>query len=207
MTSLQTSLMELLQLRARNVGVDWDQISRDAIDIVVFGSRAAEVNSENSDLDVLIVGDRSARTKKRGLDLVFVVPTVDWLSTELAAHICRYGVPLLGEAEWRSRAALTETAAIKKQRRLESLLSATRRAWLRLDRGFQAKYQTTVRRELQRLFLLRRGIAVPPTPVLDSEWSAARSAFVARALVEHGLTLGRDTDTFLTTVVLASSPR
>jgi hypothetical protein len=48
-------------------------------------------------------------------------------------------------------------------------------AWPTLDLRFKRKYSIKVRREAQRLLLMSRGQAVPPTRLLDENWHALAS--------------------------------
>src|SRR5215470_12584639 len=45
------------------------------------------------------------------------------------------------------------------------------RSWDRLENCFRAKYALKLRRETQRLCLLERNLAIPPTRLLDQAWS------------------------------------
>src|SRR4029077_17192209 len=81
-----------------------------------------------------------------------------WLKSELAAHISKYGVWISGNGEWRTQASVGQSALDRKERRLASLVGNVSRAWYRLDPTFQRAYRTTIRRELQRLLLLRNAI-------------------------------------------------
>jgi hypothetical protein len=201
------ALADLLRTRLRTVGIDWNSIFQHASEVVVFGSRAVGVNTALSDLDVVVIGGHE-RVKTSGLDLVCVprsvVPTPQWLSSELAAHVAKYGVWITGEGEWRHRASAGLEAVSKKERRLVALLANVSRSWGRLDPTFQKKYQTTIRRELQRLLRLREGIPVPPTPVLDLEWNDRVSRASPLAEEDHLLPLSTATAVFLKTIVLST---
>ena len=159
---------------------------QDASEIVAFGSRAAGVSTDASDLDVLVIGSLSRRTKRLGLDLVRIasreISTPEWLSSELATHISMYGVWLKGSGLWRDRVSVDTRTVATKTRRLLSLIRATEIYWAQLHPSIRRKYKTTLRREFQRLDLLLGGEAIPPTPMLDGSPLGASSS--ALMLVE-----------------------
>jgi predicted nucleotidyltransferase len=160
---------------AAKAGLDWLTISAEAVEVVVFGSRAVGINTRASDLDVLVVGTSNGRIKRSGLDLVAVSTqrreSSEWLKSELAGHISRYGVWILGSGDWRSQAVSGAEAVIRKERRLTSLVKSVSLLWARLHPTLQSKYSLTIRREFQRLGLLRQSTPIPPTRILDSWWS------------------------------------
>lgn len=167
----------LLKRRLRIAGLRYEALLH-ANEIVVFGSYAAGLSTRKSDLDVLVVGS-SIRINRRGLDLISVssdyVKTAEWLGSELASHISVYGVWLHGRGRWRKLTAQTERAELMKARRIERLVSGLIRAWRNLHPLFRNRYRLSVRRELQRLYLLRQRIAIPPGAVLDSDWKRDRT--------------------------------
>jgi hypothetical protein len=141
----------------------------------VFGSRAVGIHTRTSDLDVLVVGASDGRIKRSGLDLVAVSPrrreSSEWLKSELAGHISAYGVWILGSGDWRSQAVSGNEAVTQKERRLTSLVKSVSRLWTQLHPALQSKYSLTIRREFQRLGLLRQSVPIPPTRILDSWWN------------------------------------
>ena len=145
-----------------------------AEDVIVFGSRAAEVNSKASDVDILCVGESVRRYKSDQLDLVARTPNeiagAKWLGSELANHVLAYGIVARGASQWRDDIRLAEAAIIHKESRLLALADGLWTYWDRLHPEIRKQYLTTIRRELQRLQLLGDNIAVPPTPLLDRSW-------------------------------------
>lgn len=202
-------ISQTLQNRVARARLDWVPLCEMACELVVFGSRAAGVNRRQSDLDVLLVkreagpGDtgpdtqvgRRGRVKRAGLDLVVVsraeTESHEWLGSELANHVATYGVWIIGSGEWRERAHISTAAGDKKERHLLSLARSVDRSWSKLNAVFQLRYRTTIRRELQRLLLLRSGIPIPPTRILDCDWKAAdktgRDALLSKAASQAGL--------------------
>jgi hypothetical protein len=144
-----------------------------ASDLVLFGSRAAEVATMESDWDLFFVGtEKPPRTDR--LDIVWKTPIevgeAKWLGSELASHIAEYGVRLKGDTGWMAAVALGETAIRKKHRRLVVRVEGLWEYWDRIHPEFKRKHLKTIRRKVQRLHLLMEGIAVPPTPLLDRIW-------------------------------------
>jgi hypothetical protein len=152
---------------------------KSASELVVFGSYAAGLNSADSDIDVLCIGE-GPRLKSRSLDLSWVSEKViserAWLGSELAGHIARYGIWLRGNGHWRTSVFGGTHATERKRKRIVSLARTVNRLWDRLHPIFQDQYNVTIRRELQRLELLQTQLPVPPTKMLDDEWSRKGSA-------------------------------
>ena len=162
-----------MSCRLKDAGLDLEMLLSGASQIVVFGSFAAGLNVPLSDLDVVCIGN-GTRLKNRFLDLCWVsdenVCKYEWLGSELAGHVAKYGVWLNGPDDWRG-ATFTSNAAIeRKRRRILSLARTVSRLWERLHPIFRAQYDVTIRRELQRLKMLEAGISIPPTRVLDETW-------------------------------------
>ena len=165
-------LWEELKIRIKRSELEPEQLIREASSIVVFGSRAARVESPWSDMDVLFVG-AGERKKTKSLDLLWRTESElnsEWLGSELATHIAEYGVPLMGQMDWAAHVYFGEAAREYKRRRIASILAHVSLGWARLHLSFRKRYQTTVRRELQRFTLLATQVPIPPTPNLDSEW-------------------------------------
>lgn len=193
-------LLHKLRAAARAKKIDDESFIEKAEQLIVFGSRAAGVNSDHSDIDVLCVTNRRVSIKTSELDCICKTPKEvtepDWLQSELATHIARYGIWLFGTDNWTDRAQINWKTIAGKERRVRSLIQNMQRSWPQFHSLFRAKYSTTLRRELQRLKLLRNLVPVAPTPVLDSSWitnledpaqlaATVRddSGFVAKAMV------------------------
>jgi predicted nucleotidyltransferase len=200
MDKLESILNRCLRRRIATSGLNWSDFSKRATEIVVFGSRAVGVNQEASDLDVLVVGNGARRTKRGGLDVIRVssldLASPNWLDSELAGHISKYGVWLKGGGQWRSQVSWRGEAENAKERRLVSLVQSVKYSWKQLHPAFQFKYGVTIRRELQRLLLLRNAVPIPPTPVLDAEWHAGRPG--REALLHVSNSILNDAEGFVT---------
>jgi predicted nucleotidyltransferase len=150
--------------------LSFDELFASASDIIVFGSRAAGLNRPDSDLDLLIIADKSGHKRIGKLDLVFVpdekVGSAAWRRTEIAGHVATFGVSLMND-----RPAFDvihdDYAALRKQARIHRLVSSLVPSWRLLNDELRRKYLIRVRRELQRFRFLRRGLPVPPTATLD----------------------------------------
>jgi predicted nucleotidyltransferase len=162
----------ILARRLAKAGLSLD-LFNDAREIVVFGSYATGVNNPESDLDVLAIGCQR-RIKRSGLDVIPLsvdyVQTLDWLESELASHVATYGVWLRGQGEWKACSALSARAFLAKSHRVKRLLHAVLKAWNDLPPTLRTCYRQNIRRELQRLQLLRCKVAVPPSAALDALW-------------------------------------
>jgi hypothetical protein len=159
----------------RPLDLSWHLLEERATQIVLFGSRAAETAREDSDWDLLVVGGgRRVRTQRA--DLIWIPPaflgTERWLGSELATHVAIYGRWLVGEDDWRDRAHVSADAVRRKKMGLSLQLRELERLWPSLLPGAQARHLRRLRRETQRLWLLRNGEAVPPTRHLDEAWAA-----------------------------------
>lgn len=166
-------LLRAVISRTEQAGCGWNQIVSASDEIVVFGSRATGAHRRLSDLDILCIGD-GRRIKNRTLDLLWLpcsaLESEKWLGSELAGHVAEYGIWLKGRGEWQKRVHSSEVAIHRKQTKIARLVKSVDKYWNCLHVGYQVRYQTTLRREIQRLMLLWMRTPVPPTPSLDSEW-------------------------------------
>jgi hypothetical protein len=178
MDRLKSSLTRCLRARAEKAELNWSDFSKHTIEVVIFGSRSIGMNHQDSDLDVLVVGGDARRMKRGGLDLVFIsisdLASPTWLGSELAGHVSTYGVWMKGHGDWRRKVTVGPEAWRQKQQRLISLMRSVKHSWTQLHPLFKSKYRMTIRRELQRLLLLRAAVPIPPTPLLDSKWKSSR---------------------------------
>ncbi len=172
-------------------GLTYDKVVGASSEVVIFGSRAVGVHRSDSDLDVLLVDANAGHPSVAGIDFVVLrsdeLVSPRWLGSELASHIAEYGKWEKGCGSWRQQARISDRAAMRKQARIVGLLMRAPKWWSRLHPIFHAKYKITIRRELQRLDLLRNQIPVPPTRILDSDWDSHRSG--TNHLVEVASTL------------------
>lgn len=178
------------------VGLDLRRVPSSTREIVLFGSRAYGCARESSDWDVLVIGARRPRIRNsaaQDLDVVFLDADDEraWLGTELATHVARFGKWVHGAPGWRSSVDGSQAATAKAGvlRRDAGVLMAY---WNDLARPRALRYLHRFRRDAQRLALLRRGDAVPPSACLEAAWSSApvreRRSVIDAAATESGLT-------------------
>ena len=163
-----------------NSGVRYEKVLDASTEVVIFGSRAVGTQRPDSDLDVLIVGANTGPLRVAGIDFVVLrseeLASSRWLGSELASHIAEYGKWVKGCGSWRHQVRISDRAAMRKEARVVGLLMCAPKWWSKLHPVFHSKYKLTIRRELQRLDLLRKKTPVPPTHTLDSDWDQDRSA-------------------------------
>jgi hypothetical protein len=154
-------------------GLEWADLLSRTEQIILFGSRAAGVERQDSDFDLLCVGT-GRQVKRRELDVVWVEParlrSREWLGSELAGHVARYGRWLKGEPDWVGSVWRSREALESKRERIQYRLEALAECVERLAPPYQRKYLVLLRRDLQRYECLHEGIVIPPTAHLDSAW-------------------------------------
>lgn len=159
-----------------SIGLSWDSLRHASREIVLFGSRAANLAHAGSDWDVLCVGHGRTR-RTRHIDLLWVTPeelcSEEWLSSELAGHVATHGRWLAGEPSWLAQVRSGTRAQVQKRRWLVHRLDAWERSWPSMSPRLRRRYARMLRQNLQRYELLLQGRAVPPTPVLDRNWHSA----------------------------------
>lgn len=200
---LELARRAALERALRECGMSLDQLCAQAQALALFGSRALGCERRASDWDLLCVG--GGRSQRLGrVDLVCVDPRAleggGWLGGDLAGHVAAYGVWLHGACPWQRGDVRFDAAASRKEERIARKIQSLGRVWEHLGPSYREKHATLVRREVQRLALLGRGAAVPPTAHLDLAWlddgvapERLREAlallevapWLAEALVEH----------------------
>jgi hypothetical protein len=182
-------------------------IFHDCDEIVLFGSRSSQPTSSTSDWDVLCISERRPEvprhltTMKGGyvLDLVWLtrddLRSNSWSGSELANHIAKYGSWLRGAGDWRANVTIAKAAIASKRRRVEIRIAFQRKYGEVLLPPYRMKHFTLLRRELQRLSCLQRGIPVPPSPHLDVDWHKGKSLdLICRLANSFGFDLERNID-------------
>jgi predicted nucleotidyltransferase len=181
---LRTSKIEKLkrnkiQKALKDAGLSWRKLASTAEQIVLFGSCAAGCDSQDSDVDVLCVGQGEGK-RRRGLHLIWIDPHVfnsrNWLKTELGGHVSKYGLWLKGIRSIGPPAAPSRRTLTRKRKAIFDRAEVLNSKWQALSPNFRLEQVRKLRRDLQRLASLRRGRPVPPTPLLDQEWEHQRDA-------------------------------
>jgi hypothetical protein len=178
---VEAAIMDSLHAALGGVGLSWDWLRREATGIVLFGSRAAGLESTTSDWDLMCIGPRGP--KPNGIvDLVWVDPGVlessRWLGSELAMHVAAFGTPLAGSHPWISSVFTSADAVSRKTRRVIHKIRGMEAAWPVLTPTQRARHARWLRLELQRLDRLQSGRPVPPTALLDREWAGSKAMHV-----------------------------
>jgi len=157
----------------REQGIDWDDLQSECDQIVLFGSRAVGAETKHSDVDLLCVGF-GRRLKTEEVDLVWYTPefilSPKWLGSELASHIAAFGVWLHGHDNWSKYVKVSEDAIDFKRHLICRRIAAMQRTWQHLAPDYRVKHVVKLRRDLQRLVIMKAGRAIPATPILDDEW-------------------------------------
>ena len=101
-------LRQIVQTRIRAIGVE--EFVECASEVVVFGSVAMGLQKTDSDVDLLCFSDRHYKRKSNFLDLI-IVPRqcsqdAEWLESELATHVARYGRWIKGAGAWKEKARI-----------------------------------------------------------------------------------------------------
>lgn len=157
----------------KRAGYVWNDILRNANQVILFGSHANGVAGAWSDVDLAIVGDGESRLS-RHLDLVWIsrrsLDESQWLGSEIATHIAAYGVWLFGDDSWRRSTHVSDEAAWRKSHMIQHHVRALQQNLPLLSPPYRAKHFAILRRDLQRLDHLIRRQPVIPTPSLDALW-------------------------------------
>jgi hypothetical protein len=180
--------MTSLTNQLEQYGLSLSALSDGAEAVILFGSRAAGLARDDSDWDLLVVGRGRSRLR-RGLDLVYIDPEsfrgASWQTNELASHIGRWGRTLCGSPTWLASltdARTSEEAVSRKREQLQAQLSACERYWPSLGPWAQTTRQQRIRRDLQRYARLLEPTAIPPSALLDDEWTRMPAAEQSRSL-------------------------
>ncbi len=160
-----------LQSNLSKVGRDFDSVVRSSKAIFLFGSRAMDVATDKSDWDLLCISnDRSIRSQH--VDLVCVAPgrarSVNWLGSELASHVSRFGYLLHGDSSWMERVAISDRAICKKREKIARRISIVHPWWNDFTFEVKQKHFRLLRNDISRLNYLIKRQPIPPTSLLES---------------------------------------
>jgi hypothetical protein len=156
--------------------------------VVLFGSTAVGLASDRSDVDLLVFGGK-VPAEIDGVDIVWFSAettfTQAWLGSELANHVARYGIWLLGDDDWSEKCFVSERSIALKIRKIEARVSGLTSCWAAFSERYQQKHIRLIRRDLQRLNLMQNGFAVPPGPTLDANWDSIGGRYQIDSLSER----------------------
>lgn len=173
-------LRELEKILA-DATIDLDAIAARGGSAWIFGSRANNCAHADSDWDILVVdsaverpaADRVPQCAR--VDLVYVDSCVfeRWCGSELATHIADYGCALISRRKITARPmdALPRKLQVTRER-----AATLQRLWRVLHPARQERELTRLRRDAQRAWNLQHGLGVPPTALLDAQWSSLAQA-------------------------------
>jgi hypothetical protein len=166
--------IERVRAAVVGAGLSWDDLWGRAEQVILFGSYASGCESAQSDIDLICVGD-GQRVASKELHLLWVQSSVvndpDWVTTEIGGHVAQYGQWLKGSCNFaRAKPASPRTIA-RKLHKIADRAGVLGEKWTRLSKPYRASERLKLRRDIQRLAVLRTGRAVPPSPVLDSAWA------------------------------------
>ena len=176
-----------LQTRGISLGL----LAQEASQVILFGSWAVGMQHQYSDIDLLCVG-RGKRKKTAKVDVVWISPdfakSEKWRGSELANHVIRYGRWLVGTNGWGQEIRVSEQAIDRKRALICSRGRKLLEEFEELSPDYQAKHAVKLRRDVQRLALMKMGEAVPASPQLDLEWLARKESeqFVGKILHSIG---------------------
>lgn len=184
--------LSLLELVLRRHDITWPQLQETSMAVFLFGSRAAGCHREDSDWDLLCIGDGRSRMRQ-GLDLIWIpvhqTEDVRWRETELASHVAAWGRCLHGDEHWVHDARPGSLAVRLKAQVLEGRVRALPRGRPWPSERHRRRRSEEIRRDLQRYALLAGGVAVPPTAQLDRCWQdESERERIALAALDAGWT-------------------
>jgi hypothetical protein len=140
-----------------------------ADEVVVFGSCAAGLAEDDSDLDILCIGSGMS-VHSPEFDLVWLprekTHSAEWLQSELANHVGEFGVWMKGESGWRGSQCITSHTLMRKMRMIARRLKGVMKAKSFFSSSELEREITIVQRDMIRLELMRRGLPVPPRQML-----------------------------------------
>ena len=167
--------LEVVTIELARRGVDLRKLASEASQVVLFGSWAVGLQRPESDIDLLCVGD-GKRHKTAKVDLVWISPkfgkSTKWRQSELGNHIIKYGKWLVGSNEWGDDVRVSSQSLQFKRSLIRSRGSQLMRRWDHLSQDYRGKHAVKIRRDIQRLVLMKSGNAVPASPQLDALWAA-----------------------------------
>lgn len=135
---------------------------------IIFGSYAFGCENSRSDIDILFVGGERRRLDK-WLDFIWLRPeqvrSKNWLGSELATHLAKYGIWLKGEDNWKYDVFFSQAAITRKKEKIFSRLIHILIKKERLSSASKRELLIKVLINCHRLILLRRQIHIPPTAI------------------------------------------
>lgn len=189
------TFLSLAKTRVRNAGLDWNRLCEQARQIVVYGSRATSAHGRTSDLDLLCIGVGD-RFKSKRLHIIWVPESrlrqKRWLGSELATHVAAYGQWIKGENDWAYSTRPNAHALRLVRKRVKGRATAIRQNWEFLLPHLRAKQVTRLRRDLQRLLMMREGNPPVASGTLDTRWYEDGGSRAWDLALRHSPSLARE---------------
>lgn len=177
----------LLDAALATISLTFEDLLCSASEVILFGSRAAGLDRQTSDWDVLCIGAGKPRATQH-IDLLWLSHSErnrpEWLSSELAGHVAKWGQWLHGSPDWIEYVRPGNHAVAQKSRRITARAAALARTWHALTPAHQHKHLSLLRRDLQRHLLLQRRAPVPPSVLLDTDFSKGYDSEYSRELLQ-----------------------
>ena len=160
-------LLNSIYRAAERSFIDWNDYYKHADEVILFGSWAFGVERPTSDIDVLCIGQGKSVTSNvlhilcmsRSRFRQHVLR-----GSELASHVAAYGIWLKGNRSVPKYIGPSHATVDRRRRLLDSRVRALCAHWRDLRGEFKRKHADKVRRDLQRLSLLKMGRPNVPAP-------------------------------------------
>jgi len=195
MNTKSDELLKLAKATVLNAGLNWASLQRRAKQIIVYGSYAMSENKKNSDLDLLCIG-KGRRVKRNSIHIIWLsesrLRSKRWLGSELATHIAVYGKWIKGTNTWANCFRPNAHALKLVRKRVQTRAIALRHYWRQLIPTHRTKHMLRLRRDLQRLLMMREGRPPVASGTLDREWRAHGANRAWSSLLREAPTLARD---------------
>ncbi len=182
-----------LSAALNRLGISFGELRKQCSEVILFGSRAAGVEDNESDWDLLCVGNSKFK-RVRGLDIIWLpsesVLSQRWVTSEIASHIAEYGRWMSGRpSAWINHVEITPQTRIRKIRWIQTHVNSWARFWSRCSPKLRDDYALKLRYNLQRLEFLLDERPTPPRQILEGRFSAleAKDEWFDSMLVSSGI--------------------
>ncbi len=169
----KVDVLSHLRIELALIDVSLDDLVSASRELVVFGSRACGCSTMDSDWDLLLID--GPRIRIAGMDIVNKSPSdpsswKEFLSSELASHIKHFGIWAKGSGHWTRDVELDGTAYREKVHKVSRQMGRLSDDRTQLIPLLLKKWNTLVRRDIQRLDRLTKRVPTPASQQLDREY-------------------------------------
>tara|TARA_R110002072_G_scaffold534_2_gene3622 strand:+ start:152740 stop:153417 length:678 start_codon:yes stop_codon:yes gene_type:complete len=141
-------------------------------EVVLFGSCATNSQNIQSDIDILFVCEEES-IRAPGVDFICTsrnkINSKEWLGSEIANHIAKYGIWLKGKGSWREKVFISSLSIENKQKIIVKRVSHILAKKEKLNSDQLNRLSVDVFLNLGRLWFLINGKAVPVTKSVSKE--------------------------------------